>query len=486
MKNKLTYRIDLMTWCVVAMTLTCTAVYQLSASTYQSDSISNRFLLLDSRIIDSVQNAQLVPGTVKKHKSNPLFVEDKAWEKRFDNLYGNVTYDEEEKIFKCWYSPFIVDHSAKGMTQKERDSKRYRPPGGREMGICYATSEDGIKWDKPELGLVDYKESRANNIIWRGPHGVGIFKDHRDSDPARRYKLIMQDPIKGPVPRSHGVSTSYSTDGIHWSAPRRIKGIGTIAADTHNNVFWDPTSKKYVGITRTWGKMGREVTRIESSDFENWENCGVVMRGLEKHFQPYSMPVFRHAGVYLGLVAIHAQRPVDRVWTELAWSPDSMQWHRIAPGKALIPCSDKILDYDYGCVYACAYPVFLDNEIRLYYGGSDYHHFGWRTGNLSLATLRPDGFAGYEQESKDESAIITTTAIPYAGQSIRITADVEEGGSIKVSIIDHEGQDAVAAGTASNTVTDGPLKWNKEINADKICLKFELNDAKLYSFSFAQ
>jgi len=486
MKNKLNCRVDLMTCCVVAMTVTCAAVHKLSASTHESNSIRNRFLLLDSRIIDSVKNAQLVPGTVKKHKSNPLFVEDKPWEKRFDNLYGNVTYDEEEKIFKCWYSPFIVDHSAKGMTQKERESKRYRPPGGREMGICYATSEDGIKWDKPELGLVDYEDSKANNILWRGPHGVGIFKDHRDSDPARRYKLIVQDLIKSPVPRSHGVSTSYSADGIHWSAPRRIKGIGTIAADTHNNVFWDPTSKKYVGITRTWGKMGREVTRIESSDFENWENCGVVMRGLEKRFQPYSMPVFRHAGVYLGLVAIHAQRPVDRVWTELAWSPDSMQWHRIAPGKALIPCSDKILDYDYGCVYACAYPVFLDNEIRLYYGGSDYHHFGWRTGNLSLATLRPDGFAGYEQESKDESAIITTTAIPYAGQSIRITADVEEGGSIKVSIIGHEGQDSVAAGTASNTVTDGPLEWNKEINADKIWLKFELNNAKLYSFSFAQ
>ena len=163
-----------------------------------------------------------------------------------------------------------------------------------------------------------------------------------------------------------------------------------------------------------------------------------------------------------------------------------MQWHRIAPGKALIPCSEKILDYDYGCVYACAYPVFLDNEIRLYYGGSDYHHFGWRTGNLSLATLRPDGFAGYEQESKDEPAIITTTAIPYASQSIRITADVEKGGSIKVSIIDHEGKDAVATGTASNTVTDGPLEWNKEINAENIRLKFELNNAKLYSFSFAE
>jgi len=343
------------------------------------------------------------------------------------------------------------------------------------MGICYATSKDGIKWDKPELGLVDYEGSKANNIIWRGPHGAGIFKDHRDPDPARRYKMIML-----------GVSTSHSADGIRWSAPRKIEGIGAIAGDTHNNVFWNPSSKKYVGITRTWGALGREVTRMESSDFAEWESNGVVMKGLEKRLQPYAMPVFMHGGVYLGLIAIHAQRPVDRVWTELAWSPDSRQWHRISPGKALIPCSEKVLDYDYGCVYACASPVFLDNEIRLYYGGSDYHHFGWRTGNLSLATLRPDGFAGYEQESKDKPAIIATTSIPYAGQKIRITADVGKNGSIKVGIVDNTGQDVVTAGTVSKTMTDGRLKWNKEINTDKIRLKFEIENAKLYSFSFAE
>ncbi len=475
MKKTFTCKIGLTARHVVATAVTCAAAHQLSANTHEGDSIRSRFLLLDSRVIDSVENARLVPGTVRKHKSNPLFVEDKPWEKRFDNLYGNVMYDQEEQIYKCWYSPFIVDHSSKGMTRKERDSKRYRPPRGREMGICYATSKDGIKWDKPELGLVDYEGSKANNIIWRGPHGAGIFKDHRDPDPARRYKMIML-----------GVSTSHSADGIRWSAPRKIEGIGAIAGDTHNNVFWNPSSKKYVGITRTWGALGREVTRMESSDFAEWESNGVVMKGLEKRLQPYAMPVFMHGGVYLGLIAIHAQRPVDRVWTELAWSPDSRQWHRISPGKALIPCSEKVLDYDYGCVYACASPVFLDNEIRLYYGGSDYHHFGWRTGNLSLATLRPDGFAGYEQESKDKPAIIATTSIPYAGQKIRITADVGKNGSIKVGIVDNTGQDVVTAGTVSKTMTDGRLKWNKEINTDKIRLKFEIENAKLYSFSFAE
>ena len=266
----------------------------------------------------------------------------------------------------------------------------------------------------------------------------------------------------------------------------KIEGLGKIEGDTHNNVFWDPRIGKYVGITRTWGNLGREVARIESSDYASWESTGVVMKGLQKSLQAYAMPVFMHGGVYLGLVAIHAQQPVDRVWTELAWSTDTKQWNRIAPGKALIPCSEKMLDYDYGCVYACAYPVFKEDEIQLYYGGSDYYHDGWREGSLCLATLRPDGFAGYEQQLKDKPAVITTTVIPCAGQDIRVTADVDRGGSIKVSIVDDKRQDVVTARTVSNPVTDGCLKWNKKISADKVRLKFEINKAKLYSFSYAE
>jgi len=197
------------------------------------------------------------------------------------------------------------------------------------------------------------------------------------------------------------------------------------------------------------------------------------------------MPVFMHGGVHLGLVAIHVQRPVDRVWTELAWSPDSRKWQRIEPGRALIPCSESILDYDYGCVYACACPIFLDDEIRIYYGGSDYHHFGWRTGNLSLATLRPDGFAGYVQESGDGPAVITTAVIPHAGEDIRITADVGDGGAIVVSIVDDKGRDVVESTVVSETMTDGRIGL-KKTGAEGIRLRFEISNAKLYSFSFGR
>ena len=84
-----------------------------------------RHLLLDTRIVEAVQNADLVLGSVAKHAENPLFEEDNPWERRFDNLYANIIYDEEEQLYKCWYSPFIVSNSSKGMSISERKSTEY-------------------------------------------------------------------------------------------------------------------------------------------------------------------------------------------------------------------------------------------------------------------------------------------------------------------------------------------------------------------------
>ena len=429
---------------------------------------SDKYLLLDSRIIESTVNAKLEVGIVEKHKNNPLFVEDKPWEKRFDNFYGNVIYDKEEGLFKCWYSPFIVDHSSQGMSIEQR-SIEYKSPPGRDMGICYAISKNGLVWEKPNLGVVEFEGSMENNIIWKGPHGAGIFKDVLDPNPYRKYKTIFQ-----------GLFVSFSENGINWSQKNHIEGI-KVAGDTHNNAFWAPTLEKYVGITRTFGDLGRQVTRIESDDFINWSNEEVVLKGENKNLQPYSMPVFFYSGVYLGLVAIHNQE-TDRVWTELSWSPDTKHWNRISPGKPLIPCSDVKLDYDYGCVYACANPVFLDNEIRLYYGGSDWLHFGWRNGSFNLATLRPDGFAGYTQESADKKSVVTTTHINYSGETIRINADVDEGGFVEISILGSLGQNLFKK-KISETMVNESLELEEIIQSDLIQFRFEFKKAKLYSFT---
>ena len=85
---------------------------------------------------------------------------------------------------------------------------------------------------------------------------------------------------------------------------------------------------------------------------------------------------------------------------------------RVCPGTPPIPEDGDEGDHDWGCVFPAASPVFLDNEIRLYYRGRDGLHTSWQNGSLSLATLRPDGFAGYRATAP---ALVTTT--PRVGRS---------------------------------------------------------------------
>ena len=164
-------------------------------------------LALDARNFAHVENAELQLGTVEKSVHNPLFREDffadppKRWEARFDNVYPSVIYDEAEGVFKCWYKSFIVDEASVETPLAGRPRTRYTG-GKREEGLLYAISNDGVHWEKPALGLIEFEGSRANNIVMRrathGIHAGGVLKDPRDPDPARRYKFIHRNP------RAHG------------------------------------------------------------------------------------------------------------------------------------------------------------------------------------------------------------------------------------------------------------------------------------------
>ena len=447
-----------------------------------------RYLFLDARIVEDAQNAELTLGTVKKYGGNPLFGEDKPWEMRFDNLYANIVYDDEEQIYKCWYSPFVIDHSSKGMSSQQRNEVQYRAPSNREMAICYATSKDGVAWVRPELGLVDYEGSKANNILWRGsgedkvlqegPHGSGILKDVRDPDPNRRYKAFLKSKI---------LSVAFSADGLHWGSAIACPAANS-AGDTHNNAFWAPTLGEYVGITRQWGRpFGRQVARTSSSDFVNWEKTQIVLDGLDEKHQTYAMPVFFHAGVYLGLVAIHDQ-DTDRVWAELTWSPDTKTWHRVLPGTPLIPNSGDEGDYDWGCVYPAAYPVFLHDEIRLYYGGSNGLHTSWRDGFLCLARLRPDGFAGYRASDVAQPATVTTTPVFDGKTPLRVSADIAVGGKLVVRVLGAQTKVLAESEPLAGTVSDADVRWLDASALDAIKtklarLQFRFQDATVYSFS---
>ena len=308
-------------------------------------------------------------------------------------------YDEEEEIYKCWYSIFIRsgprgDFPGEGLPTEKRARVDWTE-GRREFGVCYATSKDGICWEKPVLGLIDFNGSKKNNIVLEYNHGVAVMKDPHETDPQKRYKAIHPE-------REHG-AVWFSADGIVWGNKHDVGPIDF--GDTNQSVWWDEDLGKYVLITRRWGgakttgRYGRgghrQKVRSESEDFLEWSKTELVIEGLDLDRQIHDMIVIPHAGVYLGLVGLF-DIEASRQWCELAWSPDSKQWHRIQPGKPLIANGPVMGDYDWGCIFASK-PIVMKDEILLYYGANDGRFMAWRNGYLALARLRPDGFAGYEQ-----------------------------------------------------------------------------------------
>ena len=57
------------------------------------------------------------------------------------------------------------------------------------LRVCYATSRDGVEWEKPDLGLVEFNGSTHNNIVdlLGGETGVTeapVIHDPDDPDPS--------------------------------------------------------------------------------------------------------------------------------------------------------------------------------------------------------------------------------------------------------------------------------------------------------------
>ena len=457
----------------------------------------DRYLLLDSRIIDSTANAKLALGSVKKHTANPLFVADKPWEPRYDNMYPNVIFDAEEQLYKCWYCPFIVDERTTMTPPAKRNpnSTQYMSakPNKRDEAILYATSKDGIHWEKPELGLVEFGGNKRNNIVVRGPSGAGVYKDLHENNPARRYKAFYAAQV------GYMQLIRFSPDGLNWGPEIRCPEIA-IQSDCHANMVWSPELQKYVGIVRHYDRFpvvgNRKIARTESADGLKWTRSELIIEGTPKN-QMHDMVIFRAGGVFLGLLGVMDYPSVKsmegvRQQIELAWSPDSYTWHRILPGKPLIANTSAktkeygTMPYDWGAMFP-SQPVFRENEVQIFYGASDWYFFDWRKSGLALATLRPDGWAGFEPSDAANHAIVTTTSIDCSRGQLRVSVDVHSGGWLKVTALDETGKQQATSRTITRTGSDTVIDWSGDFDLQKakvIRLKFEFAKAKLYSFSF--
>jgi hypothetical protein len=89
----------------------------------------------------------------------------------------------------------------------DKDNQRY---------VCYALSRDGIRWSRPNLGLVRYHESTHNNLVQLDNGGPIpgstslVLYEPDEPRPERRFKMIREiSPTQ--------IHAAFSSDGLRWT-----------------------------------------------------------------------------------------------------------------------------------------------------------------------------------------------------------------------------------------------------------------------------
>lgn len=474
-------------------------------------------LFIDDHLIESLEGTRRQLNQPVKHKQNPVLVKTQPWEERTPG-YGTVHYDAEAKLFKMWYQGW-----------KETD--------GTSTGLlCYATSKDGINWDKPALD----KQTGANLVQYptiQGFQCAGIFLDHTERDPQRRYKMLFSCNPDGTA-KTWMTSAAFSPDGIHWTPSKETPLIPF--SDTQICPFWDARSRRYVAFLRFGPPNTRLISRTESEDFLHWSPKITVLRRTRmdsvQQTQFYQMEPLPYGDVYLGIIgAYHNESlkpiPADKPWTDrqdlqLAFSRDGVVWKRVGGSGAMnhadlnedrdwsqatreatfLPYGEKDKDWDWGYMipYYTPEPIIINDRIHFFYAGSDAKHWWTWTGDppkkdpnakppkkgVGLATLRRDGFVSINAGT--EGGTMTTRPFVFLGDTLVLNADAAKG-SISVEALDVDGQSIKGFGSDAsvNLTTDNirhTLAWKghkdlHQLQGRPIRLRFHLKQARLFSLT---
>ena len=445
----------------------------------------------------------------RRHPANPLVKADRPWEGWRLEIYGNVIYDADEKLFKMWYLG--------------QDLKRFP-----HYAAYYAVSKDGIHWDKPLVGTVRAKGLDKHNVVADQVILPSVIKDKTDADPSRRYKMICW------LQKAHAYHTMVSPDGLNWKRFSRkpiCRGADVITG------YYDEARKLYVAFPKIMypirGHSRRVFWLITSKDFETWSAPKLVitpdlrddassLSRIEEVRPVLDVPddpkVMRTE--FYGIGAYPAEScTLAFVWMltinnnarygnhegpgelQLAVSRDLEHWER--PFR--VPCvpRGKVGEWDCGFFCTQSRALRVGDEVWLYYVGSNYTHgtpclyraegTGRKTkytGSIGLAIWQLDRFVS--ADAPKEGGRLRTVPVVFAGDRLEINARTRGKGCVIVRLLDAAGKpiagfeasEPMTGDSLRHVVTWGAKKGVTPLAGKPVILEFEMKDAKLFAFAF--
>lgn len=495
---------------------------------------NNKELFIDEAPITSMKNVILTMNAPHQDHE-PVFLPEAPWEYR---IHPYATVMREGDIFRLWYLAYEWDPPAGvelPVAGTAEDARLFwRHTRGR---LCYAESTDGVHWERPNLGLVEYRGSGNNNILGPATHdpvqqagwNAGtVFKDPT-APPQKRYKLWSE--IRVGEEGKSGLTGFSSPDGLRWTANENYPLPGP--CDCLNVVFWDERIQQYVGYSRLWtadsrGDRYRAVRRLVSPDFEQWEDMGFVLgadevdlalpvkrqRQSRQIMDFHGNCVFKYPGTsdaYLALPEVwwhwsanpfpaegRVQEQMggfpDSVDVQLATSRDGIEWQRAGGRNPFLRLGPPDAG-DSRMIYAFTQPLQVGDELWIYYGGFRYgisEGVALKRGAYFRARLRLDGFIS--ADAPYEGGELVTVPLRFRGERLALNADTSAGGAIRVQIEDEDGTpiedysmgeaDEVNGNSVRHFATWSGRAHVGELAGRVVRLRFMMNGCKLYSFQF--
>lgn len=465
---------------------------------------NRRELFLDNVVLDRLVGAEVRLATPVPAGVALRF--DAPWEGRFSGAFVTVLHDRDR--FRLYY--------------RGSDGKN----DGQNEVTCYAESDDGIVWRRPNLGRVESRGSKENNIMMpyhpeRHSHNFSVLHDDRPGVPAaERYKAVGGGLTTSAEFRAtgavRGLYRFVSADGIHWNKVPGEPLFKGYALDTQNVITWLPAENCYAIYLRTWtldepGKPKwrgvRLISRSTSKDFVTWsepERMTWDGPAQEDLYTNATHPYFRAPQL---LVALPFRFAPDR----RLLSDEEMREFDVAPSMQSGVSDAVLLTSRGGTRYE---RKFKESFIRPGLDRSNWAArsnipalgvvqtgpaemsiyvtcgYGTKSPRLERRTLRLDGFASLHAGYEPGSAI--TKPLRLAGNTLEVNLSASSIGWLKIVVLDESGAElpGFGANDAEETAGDAiarTVKWKSgrtiaELAGKTVRLKFALRDADLFSF----
>jgi len=319
-----------------------------------------------------------------------------SWDARDVSIYGTVMV--EDGLWRMWY-----------LCMPDADSHEENPD---HSFACYAESDDGIHWRKPNLKLTGQHRYPGNNILPLPGHLQGVVRALPGSDfkylavtvQINRLEPDICDQKKWGF--TYNVGGTYlfaSDDGFHW---RQLSKTPLIVHGDNCCLVADEATRRYFLYQKMGLLHGLDMHRswigLESPDGVHWEGyngfgtlreCFVAddydtliaaQRGL-RLADHYCIGAGRVGDLYIGIESMFligdplkqefGQNPNGLAYVRLAYSHNGFNWRHPQGRPAWIELGPPG-SVDAGFIVTSNTFLEHGDETLLYYTGLKYDH-GW-------------------------------------------------------------------------------------------------------------